>query len=218
MVGQCILGLSSSEEGGGSVESRRYFQCRKTVLEMLRDRGYDVPLTDLNLSLSEFRSRFGQQPNPQTLGVCVSHRSRPSNKVQVVFAGTDQIKKGTISGICDQIVDRERLTRLILIVQSKMTSFALKVLEQKPYKVEIIKLSDLLVNITNHVLQPKYEILSANEKQKLLMKYKLEDKQLPYMLRTDAIARYYGLEKGQVIKITHSADMVNSLVTYRCVL
>lgn len=41
--------------------------------------------------------------------------------------------------------------------------------------------------------------------------------QLPRMLETDAIARYYGLEKGQVVKITCSGGLVDSLVTYRCV-
>jgi len=37
------------------------------------------------------------------------------------------------------------------------------------------------------------------------------------MLKSDGIARYYGMEKGQVVKITHSGPMVDSLVTYRCV-
>lgn len=41
--------------------------------------------------------------------------------------------------------------------------------------------------------------------------------QLPRMLRTDAIARYYGLEKGQVVKVTYDGDMTRSHVTYRCV-
>lgn len=41
--------------------------------------------------------------------------------------------------------------------------------------------------------------------------------QLPRLLRTDAIARYYGLEKGQVVKVTYDGDMTRSHVTYRCV-
>ncbi|KAL6288747.1 hypothetical protein ACE6H2_006257 [Prunus campanulata] len=49
------------------------------------------------------------------------------------------------------------------------------------------------------------------------MKYKLEDKQLPLMLETDGIARYYGLEKGKVVKVTYRGGVVGSLKTYRCV-
>lgn len=37
------------------------------------------------------------------------------------------------------------------------------------------------------------------------------------MLENDAIARYYGLEKGQVVKITYNGGITDSWVTYRCV-
>ncbi|KAK7271459.1 hypothetical protein RJT34_27385 [Clitoria ternatea] len=207
---ECIQGLG---DRGGTLESRRYYQCRKTLLEMLADRGYDV--VSHSLSRDHFRSLFGQQPNPESLSFSLSHLSNPSNRVQVIFAGTDDIRKQTILGIYKQIVGAETLNSLILVVQSKMTSFARKELENCRFKVEIIRMNDLLVNITKHVLQPKYEVLTADEKKALLAKYSLEDKQLPYMLKTDAIARYYGLEKGQVIKITYSDAIVESLVAYR---
>ncbi|CAL5201478.1 unnamed protein product [Lathyrus oleraceus] len=214
MASECILRLRNE----GSIDSIRYFECRRTLMEMLRDRGYNVSESDLTLTLPEFRSRFGQFPKPEALGVIVSHRSNPSNKVQVVFRGTDAISKKTLKEIYSQIVDHGNPSRLILVVQSKMTSCARKDLEICQYKVEIINLNDLMVNVTKHVLQPKYEILTANEKQELLKKYRVEEKQLPLMQRTDAIASYFGLEKGQVVKISHSGEMFNSLVTYRCVM
>ncbi|KAG2372544.1 DNA-directed RNA polymerase V subunit [Vigna angularis] len=236
----CIASLIDN----GSVESSRYFLSRRTVLEMLADRGYDVVQhANLISSLSDFRSRFGQQPNHEDLGFCVSHLSNPSNtvrmfltsllallssllcifphrfglQVQVAFAGTDAIKVGTVMEICSRIVDSGNLKSLIIIVQSKITSFAQKKLMNLPYKVEIIRIEDLLINITKHVLQPKYEILTDEEKKALLTKHSLEEKQLPCMLKTDGIARYYGLEKGQVVRITHSGPVVDSHVTYRCV-
>ncbi|BAT93406.1 hypothetical protein LR48_Vigan05g000500 [Vigna angularis] len=210
----CIASLIDN----GSVESSRYFLSRRTVLEMLADRGYDVVQhANLISSLSDFRSRFGQQPNHEDLGFCVSHLSNPSNTVQVAFAGTDAIKVGTVMEICSRIVDSGNLKSLIIIVQSKITSFAQKKLMNLPYKVEIIRIEDLLINITKHVLQPKYEILTDEEKKALLTKHSLEEKQLPCMLKTDGIARYYGLEKGQVVRITHSGPVVDSHVTYRCV-
>ncbi|KAG5124700.1 hypothetical protein JHK82_031437 [Glycine max] len=231
---ECIAKMTKDN---GSMESLRYFLSRRTLLEMLQDRGYDVVQhANLSPSLAEFRSRFGQNPNPQTLAFCVSHLSNPSNTVlttfcflnhlpfsanvilvQVVFAGTDDIRKGTVNEICTQIADKGRLKGLILVVQSKMTSFAKKDLESLPFKVEIIRIDDLLVNITKHVLQPKYEILTDDEKKALLTKHNLDEKQLPHMLKTDAIASYYGLEKGQVVKITHRGPVVDFHVSYRCV-
>ncbi|QCD95710.1 DNA-directed RNA polymerase V subunit 5C-like isoform X1 [Vigna unguiculata] len=211
---ECIANLIDK----GSVESSRYFLSRGTVLEMLADRGYDVVQhANLVSSLSDFRSRFGQQPNHEALGFCVSHLSNPSNTVQVAFAGTDTIKMTTVMEICSRIVDGGSLKSLIIILQSKITSYAHKKLMNLPFKVEIIRIEDLLINITKHVLRPKYEILTDEEKKALLTKHSLEEKQLPCMLRSDVIARYYGLEKGQVVKITHSGPMVDSHATYRCV-
>ncbi|PNX93306.1 DNA-directed RNA polymerases I, II, and III subunit RPABC1 [Trifolium pratense] len=154
-------------------------------------------------------------PLSNLTGYCDSGHS--AVQVQVVFTGTDDIRKSNLTAIHNQIANKERLSRLILIVQSKMTPYARKELENCRYKVEIIKLNDLVVNPTKHVLQPKYEVLTAVEKQELLKKYKIEEKQLPHMLRTDPMASYYGLERGQVVKISHSGEVFNSLVTYRCV-
>lgn len=41
--------------------------------------------------------------------------------------------------------------------------------------------------------------------------------QLPRLLSKDAIAQYYGLEKGQVVKVTYNGDITGSHVAYRCV-
>lgn len=41
--------------------------------------------------------------------------------------------------------------------------------------------------------------------------------QLPRMSHNDAIARYYGLDKGQVVKVTYNGELTQLHVTYRCV-
>lgn len=45
------------------------------------------------------------------------------------------------------------------------------------------QISDLMVNITKHFLEPKYDILSPQEKDKLLKDYDIKDKQvyLPFI-------------------------------------
>ncbi|XP_047178029.1 DNA-directed RNA polymerase V subunit 5C-like [Vigna umbellata] len=211
----CIASLIDN----GSVESSRYFLSRRTVLEMLADRGYDVVQhANLISSLSDFRSRFGQQPNHEALGFCVSHLSNPSNTVRPGRVCRNRCyKNGNRHGNMQPDCRQRKLEIAHNHVQSKLTSFAQKKLMNLPYKVEIIRFEDLLINITKHVLQPKYEILTDEEKKALLTKHSLEEKQLPCMLKTDGIARYYGLEKGQVVRITHSGPVVDSHVTYRCV-
>lgn len=40
------------------------------------------------------------------------------------------------------------------------------------------QITDLLVNITKHVLKPKHRVLTEDEKQKLLKKYSIHEKQV----------------------------------------
>ncbi|KMZ70843.1 DNA-directed RNA polymerase V subunit 5A, partial [Zostera marina] len=79
-------------------------------------------------------------------------------------------------------------------------------------------ITELLVNITRHNLMPKHEILTAEEKKEFMKKYSVVDRQIPRMLETDAIARYYGIEKGRVIKVTYDGEHTGHFVNYRCVM
>lgn len=40
------------------------------------------------------------------------------------------------------------------------------------------QITDLLVNITKHVLKPQHQLLTDEEKQRLLKKYSIEEKQV----------------------------------------
>ncbi|MED6172295.1 hypothetical protein PIB30_048785 [Stylosanthes scabra] len=212
-LGECLIGHFDE----GSTESHRYYLARRTTLEMLKDRGYSIPPSEIDLPLSEFRAIHGQSPDVDRLRFSATHTSDPSKRILVIFCGPHIVKVTSVRNIAGQIVNRETLSGLILIVQSTITSQALKAVNLFSFKVEIFQITDLLVNITKHVLKPKHEVLTDKQKRNLLRKYNLEEKQLPRILLTDAIARYYGLEKGQVVKITYSGDITQLHVTYRCV-
>ncbi|KAL9237923.1 hypothetical protein vseg_012416 [Gypsophila vaccaria] len=212
-VGQCL----SSFIDEGSIESHRYFLARKTVLEMLKDRGYAVPTSEVDLTLPQFRDLYGPRPDVERLRVTTALVSDPSKKILVIFCGQQLVKVSTIRSIGAQIVNKESLSGMILIVENRLTAPALKSLDVFQMKVETFQITDLLVNITKHVLKPRHRVLTAKEKEELLKKYNLEEKQLPRMSVKDAIARYYGLEKGQVVKVMYTGEITQSHVTYRCV-
>jgi DNA-directed RNA polymerases I, II, and III subunit RPABC1 len=73
--------ISSMIDRGGSVESHRLFLARRTALEMLRDRGYSFPESDLALTLPEFRAWWADRPELERLAITATLASDHSNKV-----------------------------------------------------------------------------------------------------------------------------------------
>lgn len=115
-------------------------------------------------------------------------------------------------------MDQDSVSRAIVVYADKISSFAKQDLAATPkYTFELFRHSELLVNITKHKLVPKHTLLSDEEKKDLLDKYKLNESQLPRILKHDPVARYYGLSRLQVVKITRDSETAGRYITYRIV-
>lgn len=76
-LGPCLTSFVDD----GTVESHRYFLARRTVLEMLRDRGFAIPNSEIDATLQEFREKYGQRPDVERLRISAMHRTDLTNKV-----------------------------------------------------------------------------------------------------------------------------------------
>lgn len=110
----------------------------------------------------------------------------------------------------------------ILVCVKAMTGMALRLLrgstgldEGPKGGVEVFIEQDLLVNITKHELVPKHVLLSREEKQQLLQRYRLKETQLPRIQVTDPVAKYLGLRRGQVVKIIRQSETAGRYASYR---
>lgn len=85
------------------------------------------------------------------------------------------------------------------------------------YHLEYFNFDDLIVNISNHDLVPKHIIVSEEEKQMVLKKYRVKESQLPKILYNDPMARYLGLRKKQLVKILRKSETAGQYIVYRIV-
>lgn len=110
-----------------------------------------------------------------------------------------------------------KVPRGIIVVPMAITTPAKKaVLElNKILTIEVFEEAELVTNITEHKLINKYYVLDDQAKKDLLKMYTVQDTQLPRILVSDPVARYYGLKRGQVVKIRRSDVTSLDYYTYR---
>ncbi|HEX2168793.1 MAG TPA: DNA-directed RNA polymerase subunit H [Nitrososphaera sp.] len=73
------------------------------------------------------------------------------------------------------------------------------------------------VKITNHIYQPKHEILPKDESEEILKKYNAKPSQLPYIMISDKALEDLEVRPGDIIKITRKSPTAGESVYYRYV-
>ncbi|XP_014778423.1 DNA-directed RNA polymerases I, II, and III subunit RPABC1 isoform X1 [Octopus bimaculoides] len=204
-------------------ETYKLWRIRRTVMQICHDRGYLVTQDELDQTLEEFKDQFGDKPSERRparsdLIVLVAHNDDPTDQMFVFFPEDPKVGIKTIKTYC-QRMQEENITRAIIVVQAGMTPSAKQALvDMAPkYILEQFLEAELLVNITSHMLVPEHVVMTPEEKSELLQRYKLKESQLPRVQQGDPVARYFGLKRGQVVKIVRPSETAGRYVSYRLV-
>lgn len=74
-----------------------------------------------------------------------------------------------------------------------------------------------VVKITNHIYQPKHEILPKKEAEEILKKFNAKPGQLPYIMISDKALEDLDVRPGDIIRITRKSPTAGESVYYRYV-
>lgn len=162
-------------------------KCYEICKEMLEARGYEI--------MEETEDQIIAVIDDETL--CVFFTDIPkfnANKLQQLIA----------------IMNGNDVTHSIIVFKNEITAPTRKIIDNiSDMRIEIFSSQELQFNITKHKFQPHFSKLPRNEAIRFKKAYGLK---FPHMLKTDAIARFYGYQKGDVIEVERNGE-----VTYRIV-
>lgn len=163
-----------------------------------------------------FTNRFGEHPSRESLTILVEKADDETDQLFVFFPEDEKVGVKPIKVYTDRMKD-ENVSNAILVLRVDITPFAKQALQEisEDCRIEHFKEAELLVDITEHTLVPEHQVLSMNEKTELLKRYRLKETQLPRIQPNDPVARYYGMKRGQVVKIIRPSETAGRYVTYR---
>lgn len=190
----------------------------KCIVEMLQDRGFDKTLEYQDID--SFKEKFANNgfiDKQNMTFVChrKDNRSGPQ-AILVYFINDESIGIKHVTKIFVHMI-AQKLTNCILVYPKLITSSAKKYILEKSKSVTIEQFAegDLVTNITKHCLMPQWYLLTNDEKKNLLKMYSLELGNLSRILYTDPVAKYYGLKRGEIVKIVRKSETAGKYVTYR---
>ena len=200
-----------------SEKKTKLFRIRKTVCKMLNARSYLVAQAELDRDKDSFTEEFGEDPRRDALTLQFDLREDPTQHIFVFFPDEEKVGVKTIKEYAKRMKD-EQVNRAIIVVQQSLTPFARQSLlecQAQKFYIEQFQEAELLVNITDHVLVPEHILLSDEQKRVLLDRYKVKETQLPRIQMHDPVARYFGMRRGQVVRIIRPSETAGRYVTYR---
>ena len=109
--------------------------------------------------------------------------------------------------------EKNKSKNLILITPVSLSSAANKEIDKLlTYNIHVFLETEMAYDPTEHFLTPDHRALEIEEQREFLSKNNLSLDQLPIMLTSDMMVRYYGFRSGQVIEIRR-VNLYDTIVT-----
>lgn len=197
-----------------SIHKRKQFQARNTILEMLQDRGYEIPKKHFDFTFEEFL-------NIGFYNIYISNIDE-SEYTYIYFSNQDkQLTINNLKNIYSNILEETNNihVHVIFILNDEPNTAVKTALKSKDYSnIEYFLYEELIINITKHSIMPRFEIIKdPDEVKTILNRYNATKQQLPKFLSSDPIVKYFNAKPGTIFRIFSKSATVGEAVRYRIV-
>jgi len=143
----------------------KLFYIRRTLVQMMIDRGYLVSQSLKDETVEDFKGKFSGEDGREKLLLLFRKNDDPTDQIFIFFPEDQKVGVKPIRSYCEKMREQQ-VQKAIIVVQQGMSSFAKQALaEMAPkFRLEQFTETELLVNITEHSLVPKHTRLSKEEK------------------------------------------------------
>jgi len=102
------------------------------------------------------------------------------------------------------------------IVITSLSKKAFKQFDEYPL-TEVFQEIELMVNVLEHDLQPKFRLLTKSEVDEYFKTYENKKREMPRIVDSDPVARYFGAKIGDIFEIIRPSVTTGESITYRIV-
>lgn len=116
----------------------------------------------------------------------------------------------------ENFLDRHKERHKFLVVPKRAKTLKDQVKAFGP-QLELFTISELLANISRHVIVPKHVLLSKERADRVLAEYNTTIAELPKMYDSDPMARYIGARAGDMVEIIRPSIVSGYSSAFRAV-
>ncbi|RJS85112.1 DNA-directed RNA polymerase subunit H [Candidatus Bathyarchaeota archaeon] len=148
-------------------------------------------------------------------GVYIKAEKRDGEKILIWAIPTEGTTGKDIILRFKKRINEEGAKEGILLTNGRYTVSAISEAEKR--NIELIPQNFPTFNIFEHVLVPKHEILTPQEREALLKKYRVKPYQIPNIRASDPVVRAIGAKPGDILRIYRKSPTAGTYISYRYV-
>lgn len=214
-----------------ALAAERLFTIKRNQLKMVRRRGYNIEKQEENILSVDLQSfldayiPFAKKQKKSLRKILSRPYTNDDGEKLVVFYA-DVPKTTKQLGVDDfgeaiRTADKYKAKNLILITPVDLSSAVNKKIQEfESYNIYVFLENEMTYDPTEHYFTPEHRALKIEEQREFLKRNNLSLEQLPIILTSDMMVRYYGFLPGQIIEINRTNlydTIVQNSLSYRAV-